>query len=280
MPRFIFLKFILSLLFIASISFNAKSQKIEGGILVGGSYYYGDLVNDLQLSTISVSGGVFIRQHINENFSIKYFGGYCRINGADSLSPSKFQKHRNLSFWADVFEGSVQAEYSLVKDITRGRILRNRFIPYIFAGVGAFYFQNYAYDPSHTVMKLWQLGTSGVTYNNYALCVPFGGGVRYKVTSTFSIGFEVGARYTSTNWLDDVGGKTSIYAPKNQLPLASARIMSDRSIDQGYLYSGQQRGKISTNDVYVMGGLTLTYRFGLSGGGGYRGRAIRCPRFY
>ena len=284
MPRYLKIKFLLALLVLGGAFSHVKAQKLEVGILAGGSYYYGDIVNDWQPNTISGAGGIFLRYHLSENLSIKGFGGYCRIGGADSNSTgSSYQKHRNLAFWADVYEGSVQMEYSFVKDITRGRRLRNRFIPYVFAGVGAFYFQNYAnYPLTNSPVKLWQLGTSGIIYNNVAFCVPFGAGVRYKVTQNFNIGFELGIRYTSTSWLDDVGGTTSFYVPQNQLIYSLTRLMADRSVDQSYLYSGRQRGKIAVSDIYVMGGLTLSYRFGssVSGGGGYRGRAIRCPRFY
>ena len=284
-PKSFFLKCFLTFLILGSVIADTKAQKIEVGVLVGGSYYYGDIVNDWQPNTISNAAGVFLRYHLSENLTVKGFGGYCRIGGADSNSTgSTYQKHRNLAFWADVFEGSVQFEYSFVKDITRGRRLRNRFIPYVFAGLGAFWFNNYANDPLYPLIpaKLWQLGTSGIVYDRFAVCIPFGAGVRYKITSNINIGLEVGIRYTLTSWLDDVGGTSTSFVPQKQLLYEQSRRMSDRSVEQQYLYTGVQRGKIATNDIYVMGGLTLSYRFGTSGGGGggYRGRAIRCPRFY
>ena len=284
-PKSFFLKCFLTFLILGSVIADTKAQKIEVGVLVGGSYYYGDIVNDWQPNTISNAAGVFLRYHLSENLTVKGFGGYCRIGGADSNSTgSTYQKHRHLAFWADVFEGSVQFEYSFVKDITRGRRLRNRFIPYVFAGLGAFWFNNYANDPLYPLIpaKLWQLGTSGIVYDRFAVCIPFGAGVRYKITSNINIGLEVGIRYTLTSWLDDVGGTSTSFVPQKQLLYEQSRRMSDRSVEQQYLYTGVQRGKIATNDIYVMGGLTLSYRFGTSGGGGggYRGRAIRCPRFY
>lgn len=281
-----YIKFLFTLLlFSVVVISDVRSQSLEVGILAGGSYYYGDIVNEWEPSTISGAGGVFLRYHINENVALKFFGGYCRIGGADSNSKgSSYQRNRNLAFWADVYEGSVQVEYSFVKDITRGRRLRNRFIPYVFAGLGAFWFNDYANDPLSPAApaKLWQLGTSGKIYNQFSVCIPFGAGVRYKITSNFSLGLELGIRYTFTSWLDDVGGPSTSYLPQNQLPVfEQTKRMADRSVEQQYLYSGRQRGKISINDIYVMGGLTMAYRFGTTGGGGgYRGRAIKCPRFY
>lgn len=277
------MKYIVSIIFSLLTVCLVSAQNLEIGVMGGGSYYYGDIVNEWTPSTIGGSGGVFLRYHINENMAIKGFGGYCKISGSDSLSSSSYQRNRNLSFWADVFEGSVQFEYSFVKDITRGRRLRNRFIPYAFAGLGAFYFMNYAYGPSHEIVKLYNMGTSGTVYNNFSVCVPFGVGFRYKITSNINLGMELGIRYTATTWLDDVGGPTTFYKPytKENFLYNIGYLMSDRSTSQQYIGTGKQRGKVALSDVYVMCGFTLGYRLGTGGGGGgYRGRAIRCPRFY
>ncbi len=287
----------LFLFFILVGAFSSFAQKLEVGLLVGGSYYYGDIVNELELSTIKGAGGAFIRYHVNERIAIKFFGGYARIGGADSISTSAFQKRRNLSFWADIYEGSAQLEYNFIKDITRGRRLRNRFIPYAFVGLGAFYFNNYAYyilAPTVPI-GLAQLQTEGKPVAQYAVCIPFGVGFRYKVTSHINLGLELGLRYTSTSYIDDVGGSKAYYPSANLLSKSpfpkQAYYMTDRTNGRDYTSeaengqltrSGQLRGKIAINDVYVIGGLTLGYRIGTSGGGGggYSGRAIRCPRFY
>jgi hypothetical protein len=296
MMQRIYTKYIL-LCFILIGSLTSFAQKLEVGVLVGGSYYYGDIVNELELSTIKGAGGAFIRYHVNERIAIKFFGGYARIGGADSISTSAYQKRRNLSFWADIYEGSAQLEYNFIKDITRGRRLRNRFIPYAFVGVGAFYFNNYAYYSSSTTttIGLSQLQTEGKPVAQYAVCIPFGIGFRYKVTSHINLGLELGLRYTSTSYIDDVGGSKSYYPSLTLLSKSpypnQAFIMTDRSKGRDYESEiennrlarvGQQRGKIAINDIYVIGGLTLGYRIGTSsgGGGGYSGRAIRCPRFY
>lgn len=276
-------KYLIALFILMGAFSNVKAQRVEIGVLAGGSYYYGDIVNEWEASTISGSVGVFLRYHLNENFAIKGFGGYCRVGGADSNSTSSsWQRNRNLSFWADVYEGSVQIEYSFVKDLTRGRRLLNRFVPYVFAGVGGFYFVNYGnYPLTNAAVKLSPLRTEGVLYSNFSTCIPVGVGARYKLTSKINIGAELGIRFTSTTFLDDVGGSKAVYWPLDNNPVSQA--MSNRSNTAAFGAKGMQRGKMTISDMYFIYGITLSYRFGRSvggGGGGYRGRAIRCPRFY
>jgi hypothetical protein len=265
------------------------AQKAEVGVLLGLGYYYGDIVNDFDPNTFGPGGGIFIRYHLNDRFALKAFGGYARIGGADSNSASDFQRNRNLSFWSDIYEGSLQLELNLISDRNSGRRIRNPFIPYIFVGVGGFYFNSKAYFPgTNEEVKLYTFQNEGKPYDPYAVCVPFGMGFRYYLTRNLQLGAELGIRYTSTSYIDDVGGVTAVYPNPSQLKYADSWVMYDRSkfprnpdTGYGYGYPGKQRGKIAINDLYVIGGLTLSYRIGGSGGGGYGGgRAIRCPRFY
>lgn len=285
MQRF-YSKYIIAIL-VSFCSLNAIAQKFEVGALIGGSYYYGDIVNELEPSTIRGAGGLFLRYHVNERIAIKFFGGYARVTGGDSLSSSSFQKNRNLSFWSDIFEGSAQLEFNLIQDRYRGRRLLNKFIPYAFVGLGGFYFNSKAnYPLTNAPIALATLRTEGKAYNQYAVCVPLGLGFRYYVTRKIQLGLELGIRYTSTSYIDDVGGSKALYPNAALLPFKPASaVMSFRNPKYSYLESpasfptGKQRGKVAVSDIYVIGGLTVSYRFG-SGGGGYRGRAVRCPRFY
>lgn len=270
------------------------AQKTEIGILVGGSYYYGDIVNDFnQFSSIHGAGGLYLRYHITENLAVKGFAGYCRVGAADSVnSTSSYQKNRNLSFWSDILEGSVQLEYSFVKDITRGRRLRNRFIPYVFAGLGAFNFTSWANYTNTSGMtsavKLEGLQTEGKAYTPIAICLPFGIGFRYKITSNWNAGFELGVRYTTTSYIDDIGGATAKYPNIAAVKYEAGKALTFRSKNRSFesdnmgVPEGSLRGKIAISDLYMIYGLTIGYRMGVSGGGGggYGGRAIRCPRFY
>lgn len=270
------------------IAGRSYAQKTEIGILLGGSYYYGDIVNTvgIQSQAIHGAGGVFFRKHLSKKVCFRVNLMYARLGAADSnLTPSaetNFQLNRNLAFYADVFEVSGVVEYNLIQDHNKGRRIKNRFIPYVYGGIGAFYFEPKAIHPvTGKPISLRPLKLDGTSYSPIALAVPLGVGFRYYLNKNWQLGFDLGMRLTSTSHLDDITG-TSLYQDPATLASEDARIMMDRSDGAMYSAGGGKRGKIRyITDIYFIGGVTLTYRLWPNGaGGGFRGAAVRCPRFY
>lgn len=262
------------------------SQGIEFGLFLGGSNYYGDFSNDIVMfSQTHASAAVIGRYNLSEKWAAKGFVGYGRISGDDKEGQSFLKKSRNLNFFTDVFEVSAQLEYNLIKNSFRYTKTRS-IVPYLFAGVGVFNFNPKTKLGAATV-ELMPLGTEGqgtTTYNDrqkYALtqfCIPFGFGFKKRIGNKVSIGFEVGARYTYTNYLDDVGG---VYADARVIERANgtqAALLSDRSWERSadgrtVFEEGMDRSfkKFKINDLYIMGGFTITYIFPNTG--------MRCPKF-
>ncbi|MES2558617.1 MAG: DUF6089 family protein [Bacteroidota bacterium] len=277
--------FLLAIIFLAAG--RSYAQKTEIGILLGGSYYYGDIINTtyIQSQAIHQAGGLFLRKHLNKKFCLRVNLMYARLGAADSNlidnTENIFQRKRNLAFFADVFEVSGVIEYNLIPDHNRGRRIKNRFIPYIYGGLGLFYFEPKAIHPiTGNAIALRPLKLDGSSYSPVALAVPLGIGFRYYLTKNWQLGLDLGMRLTSTSHLDDITGD-SRYPDPTTLASEDAVIMSDRS--DGRLFPpGENRGKIRfITDVYFIGGVTLTYRLWPNGaGGGFRGAAVRCPRFY
>jgi hypothetical protein len=264
-----------------------RAQKTEFGIMGGGSMYYGDIVNEFEFNSMGGSCGVYLRYHISDKIAIKGFGSYCRVTGADSNSSSKFQQNRNLSFWSNIYEGSVQLEINFVDDIIRGNRIVHRFIPYGFVGLGAFYFTTYATDPTTgKPVDLRKLHTDGKSYDPFSFCIPLGLGLRCKLSPNVSLGLECGFRYTGTTYIDDVGGVNSTYPSISSLPSNTSIVMYDRSkvkrsAETGYGYGqpGKQRGKIAINDMYAVFGVTLGYRLEYVKAGVLHGKSVTRLRF-
>lgn len=284
-----FLKIVYIILFIGfSAPFTrVMGQGIELGLFVGASNYMGDLSNDgIVLGETNPSASVIGRYNLGEKWALKGFVGYGRISGSDENGNTDLKKSRNLSFYTDIFEASIQLEFNLVRNSMRYNQRTKRIVPYVFAGIGLFNFNPKA-ELAGVTYELQPLGTEGqgtTNYNDrtkYGLTqpvVPFGIGFRKKLTQRLSLGIELGARYTFTNYLDDIG---NVYADSRVVGKAygpAAEALSDRSWEvsstgDNLFKEGDPRSfkKLDINDIYFMGGITFTYIFPNSG--------IRCPRF-
>lgn len=273
-------------IYLINLSTFTQAQNIEFGLFLGASNYYGDLNNNsIVLSQTHFSGSFIGRYNVSERFAVKGFIGYGRISGSDENSSDALLKSRNLSFYSDIIEASAHLEYNLVKNSKAYSANTRKIIPYLFVGVGLFNFNPKA-EYQGQVYELQPLGTEGqgsTVYNDrvkYALtqlCIPFGIGLRKKLGSNFSFGIELGARYTQTNYLDDIGGTYAAKSVVESTHGSIAMALSDRSgeINPGgaIFQEGQARSIKSLDifDMYFMGGITLTYIFPNAG--------MRCPRF-
>lgn len=270
--------------FILFSTFQMNAQSIDVGVLLGGSYYLGEIVSDFQPSTIGGSGGAFVRYNFNDRLALKGFGGYARVSGDDKLNTGSARRlDRNWQFFTNIFEGSVQLEYSLVSDRNGGRRLYTPFIPYVFAGVGAFYFQPKTQILGGGGVGLSGLALSGNKYEQTVIAIPMGLGFKYYLTSKLYVGFEFGIRFTTTSYIDDIANNDKFVSPsKTSYPGITGKIYSKSVTNEPGTLRGNAKPPILTdNDIYIISGFTLAYKFGKNrGGGGFRGKAVRCPRFY
>jgi hypothetical protein len=279
----------LSFLFLSLFFLKANAQKTEVGVLLGVSSYYGDIVNTYDPSTFRFAGTFFLRYHLDPRLAIRANLAYARVTGADSNSKdSEFQRNRNMSFFTDIIELSAVAEYNLIADKNKGRRVRTPFIPYVYGGIGVFYYEPWAtYPVTGQPIRLRPLQTDGSSYSPIAICIPVGIGFRIYLSRNWQLGAELGARLTSTSHIDDVDGNSK-YPDPADLPSDAARVMYDpnpspKDPDTGIGYGkpGKVRGKVENiNDIYFIGGVTLSYRLWPGKVRSYGGKAIRCPRFY
>ena len=133
-------KIFILLIITSFVSTTVNAQKIDVGILLGGSYYYGDVVNELEPSTMRGAVGGFLRYRLGNRFAIKAYGGFNQVSGDDQLSESEWQRQRKWTFQTNILEGSLQLEGNLIEDRNSGRRFANPFLPYLFGGIGLFNF--------------------------------------------------------------------------------------------------------------------------------------------
>jgi len=228
-------------------------------ILVAGtgtSTYLGELTNDGDYfdAKLNVNAGLqyFFGNHISARAEITWFS----LKGSDALADDPGRVRRNLSFNSNNYEISGTAAYSFFSN--GNRFYRRPGINiYGFAGFG-FIFFNPTTEYNGDRVALQPLQTELVPYNRFGLVIPYGLGLRLKVTPLFNISIEGGYRTTFTDYLDDVS-TTHKDPSKFTDPLAAA--LSDRRPEAGRPVApdGARRGNPDTNDSYMLVNAKLEY---------------------
>jgi len=237
------------------------------GVLLGASYYIGDL-NSAHFAMSQPAIGAFYRFNYTYRISFKAAFNFGSIQGDDARSTNPDQLERNLNFKTSIMELSVRTEFNFWEY----RIGHSKYVfaPYIFVGIGVFKF-----DPQGHIGNQWislrDLSTEGegTTLNTaqkkYPLVqpvMPFGIGFKLNVSNYIGIGFEWGPRKTFTDYLDDVSGKYVDPIKLAQYKGAMAATMSNQSKTPGAISDdiGKQRGNPSTKDWYIYYGLVVSFK--------------------
>lgn len=263
------LKKILLLLTVSVLTAKANAQWLESyqqqgeiGVAVGLSHYFGDLNTRAAINRPKLAGGIFFRKQLNNYIGIKISGNYADVGYSDKYSKNETQRRRNLSFNSNIWELSVAGEFNFFKFYPGVQGLN--YTPYVSLGVGIFSYDPYAYLGGQKYY-LRSIGTEGQgsslypgrkPYSSTAMCIPLAIGMKYAVSSAINLWGEIGYRFTTTDYLDDV---STTYAP-DAFPATSTGdpsigyLLQDRSYETGSQIGikGRQRGNSSQNDAYAI----------------------------
>ena len=241
----------------------AQAQHLETGITGGGSLYTGDLNPVPQPSLFQPAGGLIVRYNFTTRWAWKTTLITGRIKGEDLTG--EVLSGRSLSFESSLTEFSSHIEFNFLEYFTGSR--RDRFSPYLFGGLGVFFF-NPMVNFNGQLVELQPLHTEGqdtrdypdrTPYSRVQFAFPFGMGMKLSLGKKVSIGVEVGYRKTLTDYLDDVS--TTYYLEGNTIdPAVAAEYLSDQGRNHS---AGMQRGNSRTSDWYAYAGFFLTYKFNL-----------------
>ena len=271
--KFSLLKHLLLLLIILSCLSQASAQKgTEVGFNAGLAYYFGDLNTNFDLSKPGIALNGYGRYNFDERISLKFGLNYGRIYGDDSQSDNSFQQRRNLDFFSDIWDGTLNLEFNFFPYIHGSR--DRNFTPYIFAGLSAYSF-NPKTELDGVKYKLREFGTEGQSigdeYSNFNLGIAYGGGLKWDLTYYWSMNIELSGRFLFTDYLDDV---SEVYVDKTTLAAQRGQIavdLSDRSdpdAPDGQIgQAGLQRGNSKNNDSYSFLTIGAAYYFG----------RVKCP---
>ena len=262
-------------------AFTTKAQQFkpntEIGLLLGASYYLGDL-NKTHFNQSLPTAGLIIRKNIDQRFVYKAEVMYLNLRSDDKNSDDPLAKDRGLHFRSPVYELSGQLEFNFLP-YQPGNPLYT-WTPFIYTGISLFHFNPQAENSDGVWVDLQELGTEGQgttttfidgTRKKYSLiqfAIPMGGGVKIAINESFSIILEYGAKKTFTDYLDDVsttfvGGNGTQYP--NDMTL-EAQEMSD---PRGTHSKNVQRGDDTRKDWYSFAGITLSFKLNNNNKGCY-----------
>ena len=257
----------IKLLFIVAFvfSFSAKAQQFipntEIGILLGTSYYLGDL-NTTHFNQPLPAAGLIIRKNIDKRFAYKAEVMYLNIKSDERQSEDTIAKNRGLHFKSPIYELSGQVEFNFLP-FQPGNPLYT-WTPYVYSGISIFHYNPKAENKNGSWVDSQELGTEGQgttsfpkreKYSLIQYAIALGGGFKIAVNPSFNIILEYGVRKTFTDYLDDV---STTYPGGDLTYMTSEAIyMSDPT---GTHEVGEQRGNPDKKDWYSFAGITLSFK--------------------
>ena len=245
----------------------------EIGLFAGVSNYYGDLQDNLFPEYgYKPNMGVFYKWFMHPRIGLRFGANYTRLTAADSLSNIPVKKLRNLRFETGLFEMHGGIELNLLGvDVDRAK-----FSPYVFGGVGFFYYNPYTDGLNGEKVFLRPLSTEGQgiptypdrkQYSLFNLAFPIGGGLKFFVGKTLMITTEIGFRYTTTDYIDDVSKSyvrlDTLLDYRSQKAVDLAFRGDEIPGYDGWIYPDYkyQRGDSKENDWYWFGGVSVAVYF-------------------
>lgn len=275
------------LLFIIALPFFAGAQRLSGDLYAGVANYQGDLQGSrFTFSQAGPAIGLGVSYNITNRLIARTAFTYARIAGNDKLNKEgKGVDIRNLNFKSNIWELQLAAEFNLLD------LEYHSFAPYIFAGAAVFRHNPFTFDQDNNKVFLQPLSTEGQGLAEYPdrspysltqFAIPFGGGVKLRLSDRVQIAGEIGLRKLFTDYIDDVStnyADSAILATAKG-PLAAELAYRGDELPQGGTYpeAGAQRGSPKHKDWYYTTGLKISYRLGMNKGAGRNG-SVGCPVF-
>jgi len=250
---------------------DAVVQEGEFGFGAGAGHYFGDLNTRARLNRPKVAATVFFRKNFGNYIALRLGASFAQLGYSDQYNThNNYMYFRNLSFNSNVWELALQGDFNFFRFMP-GEPEYN-FTPYITLGAGLFSYDPYAYLRGEKIF-LRPLGTEGQgssqytdrkQYSSMAICIPFGGGVKYALNDRINIGFEVLHRFTNTDYLDDVSKtyvESTVFPPNPDGSPSNALLLSDRSYELGEAIGipGRQRGNSKQKDQFVTAMFHVTF---------------------
>jgi len=238
----------------------ADAQTMEVGVNAGGSGYMGDLNPRNPLTVSGIAFGAFVKRNLDPYWAIGLHYNYGKIKDNDFSSSDASFRSRNLNFSTPLHELSLQVDFNFLEYFAGGGT--KNFSPYIYTGLGGVLFNPKAvYQGQEYELRYYQ--TEGKSYKNYALSIPYGVGIKYRISDNLGIFTQIGYRTAHTDYLDDVGDRYPMMDVYGKIDNDHPKTinLSDPSQLPRNINPGGQRGDYVKRDTYFFIHVGISYTF-------------------
>ena len=244
------------IVFFLSISALDAQYLWDYGITGGAANYLGDIggtdeprkdfVSDMKLKETRYVFGVYVRRRISRSFNIKMAGSYGKIGGDDQNTDYVPRRARNLNFTNTIKELSLQAEYTLYSDNDFGGkgLYNPNFRVYGMAGIATFWHEpigeyrgnNAAYQGQSASLRDLRTEGQEIAYDANGFSIPAGFGFYFTYNRKIRFGWEIGYRFTFTDYLDDISTNYAVDSELGDDPerIAYAMQTTPELIEEGW----------------------------------------------
>ncbi|CAN5272286.1 hypothetical protein BH20BAC1_BH20BAC1_21430 [soil metagenome] len=240
----------------------------------------GSFLKDLNIKNTQPAGSIYFTAYYRSFIALRFEGTFGRVRASDDVLGTGdrialYRYTRNLSFRSNINEVMLVAEIHplYAREFKQGRKIP-LLSPYLVGGIGLFTFSPQAKLNGEWVY-LRSLSTEGQGFPEYPdrkryslqqICLPLGGGVKYKLSPLFNTSVEVVYRILNTDYLDDVSTNyidREVFSKNfTGKQLEQALLLHDRKygVDPNLSsFPGEQRGNPDVNDSYF----TFNIKIGL-----------------
>lgn len=183
------------------------SQSIALDFHAGIMNYQGDLRQEVfTLKDSRPAFGLGVTADLTNRIAVRYLLLEGKLHADDNMNSKPQYYYRNLNFSSNISEQSIQVQLQLLQGS------KYWFNLYIISGIASFRYKPYTFDTAGNKHYLQPLNTEGqgfipgapAPYRLREWSFPAGGGVRFRLSNSISISYEITFRYTLTDYLDDV----------------------------------------------------------------------------
>jgi hypothetical protein len=163
-------------------------------------------------------------------------------------------------------EVSLQLDFNFLDYFAGGGT--RRFSPFIFAGVGGVLFNPKASYPQHgledLVLRHYRTEGQNVVYRSYAITLPYGAGVKFRIKDNWGLFTQIGYRTAYTDYLDDVSNtypSANYWSATDRERAEWSKLLSNPSSQDFERLQNTQRGDFRKRDTYMFVGIGISYTF-------------------